>query len=547
MKVGAEPENTESKRQDLNRGRIGFDISYMVTVVAQTAATPKVTLDICGTVITCIKIDWYPVPLDLDRARTSHMKPTKQNETSKSNEHHTPRPPSSSATAATKHELSFGKSTVQMILQPNVRATVIRKNSTVVPNSPSDLLEAALDHPVGGDKCTIESVAKGQQTACILICDITRPVPNHLFLRPVIDRLMKAGMQLEKITILVATGLHRPNLGPELEELIGDPWIMQNVIIHNNYARNDSDFVNLGTTLKTKVPVLVNKIFVEADVKIATGLVEPHFMAGFSGGRKVISPGVCHHSTIRTFHSSRFMGNEHATACNLRSNPLHEAQLEIVQMLESRSSIDSDHSSTRPILAINTVLDEHRNLVYCTFGAIIQSHLEAVRQVRLSAQVFVHQRFDVVVTSSGGYPLDKTFYQTVKGMVTPLDVLKPGGTLIICSECSEGMGSAEFVAAQKEMIAVGPDMFLKSLTNKSLADIDEWQTEELMKSISVGKVVLFSPQLDLQAPTGVERCFNLDDAVRDALESCGEGGEIAIIPEGPYVVPFFSTKILKLK
>ena len=498
------------------------------------------------------------------------MKRTKQNETSKSNEHTAPkrrRPPSSPAIAGTtKHELSFGKSTVQMILEPNVRATVIRKNPTVVPNSPSDLLEAALDHPVGGDKCTIESVAKGQQTACILICDITRPVPNHLFLRPVVDRLMKAGIQLEKITILVATGLHRPNLGPELEELIGDPWIMQNVIIRNNYARNDSDFVNLGTTLKTKVPVLVNKIFVEADVKIATGLVEPHFMAGFSGGRKVIAPGVCHHSTIRTFHSSRFMGNEHATACNLKSNPLHEAQLEIVQMLESRSaeeetvktereqassssssssssSIDSDRPSTRPILAINTVLDEHRNLVYCTFGAIIQSHLEAVRQVRLSAQVFVHQRFDVVVTSSGGYPLDKTFYQTVKGMVTPLDVLKPGGTLIICSECSEGMGSAEFVAAQKEMIAVGPDMFLKSLTNKSLADIDEWQTEELMKSISVGKVVLFSPQLDLQAPTGVERCFNLDDAVRDALERCGEGGEIAIIPEGPYVVPFFSTNI----
>ncbi len=179
-----------------------------------------------------------------------------------------------------------------------------------------------------------------------------------------------------------------------------------------------------------------------------SGLVEPHFMAGYSGGRKVIAPGVAFHETIRTFHSARFMEDPLASSCNLRGNPLHETQLEIVDMLYAVHKEGSPGHGL-PILGINTVLDEHRNLAHITFGEIVQSHADAVLFARASCEVHVGKTFKVVVTSSAGYPLDKTYYQTVKGMVTPLDILEPGGTLIVVSECSEGFGSAEFRDSQR--------------------------------------------------------------------------------------------------
>lgn len=136
---------------------------------------------------------------------------------------------------------------------------------------------------------------------------------------------------------MIATGLHRPNVGEELEEVIGDPWVTENIRILNHDARDESSIVHLGKTPTHQVPLGLNRHFVEADLKLVTGLVEPHFMAGYSGGRKVIAPGIAHHETIRTFHSARFMESPYAASCNLDNNPLHESQLEIVQMLGGKS------------------------------------------------------------------------------------------------------------------------------------------------------------------------------------------------------------------
>src|SRR5690606_18905914 len=144
------------------------------------------------------------------------------------------------------------------------------------------------------------ALAQGRKSACILICDITRPVPNHLFLRPMVETLEAAGILRANITILVATGLHRPNEGEELAELVGDPWILANVKVLNHFARNLDDLVDMGRTATRGTPITINRHFIDADLRIATGLVEPHFMAGWSGGRKVVAPGVAGHETIRT-------------------------------------------------------------------------------------------------------------------------------------------------------------------------------------------------------------------------------------------------------
>jgi nickel-dependent lactate racemase len=217
-----------------------------------------------------------------------------------------------------------------------------------------------------------------------------------------------------------------------------------------------------------------------------------------------------------------------AVQCNLAGNPLHEEQLEIVRRLGE-------------IHALNTVIDEDRHLVHVTFGEIIASHLAAVEFVTGATKIGVGRRFKTIVTSSAGYPLDKTYYQTIKGMVTPLDILAPGGTLIIASACSEGFGSPEFRAAQERLVALGPERFLATLTAKSLAEVDEWQTEMQLKATRLGSVELYTTGLDAaeQRITGVTLTTNIDAALRDSITR-HDDPDVAFIPEGPYVVPVYA-------
>jgi nickel-dependent lactate racemase len=343
-----------------------------------------------------------------------------------------------------------------------------------------------------------------------------------------IETMISSGVPKGRISVLVATGLHRPNLGEELAELVGDPWVTENVRVENHYARNEADHVDLGRTRTRGTPVKLDRRFVEADLRIATGLVEPHFMAGWSGGRKVVAPGIAHHETIRTFHSARFMEDPLAVQCNLIGNPLHEEQLEIVRMLGD-------------VYALNAIIDEDRDLVGVTFGEIIASHQAAVDFVAASTMVPLARKFSTIVTSSAGYPLDKTYYQTIKGMVTPLDILAPGGTLIIASECSEGFGSAEFRESQAKLVDLGPERFLKTLVAKSLAEVDEWQTEMQLKPMRLGRIALHTSGLqgEDRRLTGVDMIDDLGAAVASSIAHSGDP-HVAVIPEGPYVVPRFA-------
>ena len=419
--------------------------------------------------------------------------------------------------------IAYGRGFMSLTLPSGAQATVIRK--AVLPKiaDQQGAVMEAFARPIGA--APLVELARGRKSACILICDITRPVPNGLFLRPMIETMVDGGVPIENIVVLVATGLHRPNLGEELAELVGDPWVLQNVRVENHYARNGEDHVDLGRTPTRGTRVVLNRLFVEAQLRIATGLVEPHFMAGWSGGRKVVAPGVAGHETIRTFHSARFMEEPLAVQCNLVGNPLHDEQLQIVRMLGE-------------IYALNTVIDEDRDLVAVTFGEVIESHLQAVEFIARATRIPVGRRFKTVVTSSAGYPLDKTYYQTIKGMVTPLDILEPGGTLIIASECSEGFGSHEFREAQGRLVTLGPERFLATLTAKSLAEIDEWQTEMQLKAMRVGKIQLYTRGLDAeeQRITGVEMIASVDAAIADSIARHGDPA-VAVIPEGPYVIP----------
>ena len=422
-------------------------------------------------------------------------------------------------------DINYAKGNLTLDLDDRYDVTVIAKNPMPVLADPKAAIIEAINNPVGGG--VLDDLAGPGKTACILICDITRPVPNGLFLPILIKRLMDQGVTASDITVLVATGLHRPNEGAELEELVGSEWVMNTVNIVNHFARDDATHTDLGKTETRGTSVLIDSRFVDADIKIATGLVEPHFMAGYSGGRKVIAPGVAHADTITTFHNAEFMENPNAINCNLIGNPLHEEQLEIVKMVGGA-------------LALNTVIDEHRQLSMVTFGEIIESHAQAVNFVKSYTEVTVPQLFKTVVTSTAGYPLDKTYYQTVKGMVGAMDILEPGGNLIIASACDEGMGSDEFVESQKRLISLGPDGFLTEIQKKSRADIDEWQTEMQLKPMRIGTVHLYTDGLSDEelVLTGVNIVTSMEDAIAQSVQKSGDN-RIAVIPEGPYVIPSY--------
>ncbi|MCX6993833.1 MAG: nickel-dependent lactate racemase [Kiritimatiellaeota bacterium] len=418
--------------------------------------------------------------------------------------------------------LNYGKTGLPLNLPDDWAITVIRKKPMPVLPDPPLAVRQALDAPVAARPLSVE--ARGYRSACIAICDITRPVPNALLLPPLTATLIQAGIPPDRITILVATGLHRSNEGEELRELVGDDSVLKTVRVVNHDARCDEDHVELGTTTQG-VPVKIDRRFLEADLRIVTGLVEPHFMAGYSGGRKVIAPGIAHRDTITRLHSARLLEHPCAANCVLIGNPVHEAQLEIATMVGR-------------VLAVNVVIDEQRRLSFVNFGEMIQSHAAAVTYMRGYAEIPVARRFQTVITSSAGYPLDKTYYQTVKGMVGALNILAPGGCLFIASECSEGMGSPEFVASQKRLVAGTPGQFLTALRAKPAAAIDEWETEMQIKAMKVGTIHLYTTGLspaDL-ALTGVMPVASLAEAIRRQVVACGDR-RVAVIPEGPYVIP----------
>lgn len=415
----------------------------------------------------------------------------------------------------------YGRGTVPLELPATCQAALITKPPMPVLPEPRQAVAEALEHP--SQSPGISELARGARSACILICDITRPVPNGLILRPLIEKLIAAGIAAADICVLVATGLHRPNLGEELRELVGDNWVLRTVRVENHYARDTEAHADLGTTARG-TPVKIDRRFVEADLKIATGLVEPHFMAGYSGGRKVISPGIAHEETIRTFHNTRFMEDAAARNCNLEGNPLHAEQLEIVRRLGR-------------VYALNTCLDDERRLAFVNFGEILAAHAEAVAFMRRYAELPSEKRYRCVITSAAGYPLDKTYYQTIKGIVGALGILEKGGSLLIASECEEGLGSPEFREAQALLTEKGIDGFLAEARGP-LARVDEWQTVKLLEAIRDHRVHLYSasmPEAEARL-TGVTWHANWNEAVAAVLRESG-ATEAAVIPEGPYVIP----------
>jgi nickel-dependent lactate racemase len=385
---------------------------------------------------------------------------------------------------------------------------------------PAAAIARALAHPKGTPP--LAEIARGRKNACILVCDITRPVPNRLILPPLLRTLEEQGIARQDILILVATGLHRPNEGAELEELVGaDVARDYRCENHHGKAREEHDY--LGTT-PSGVPVWLDSRYVRADLKITTGLIEPHLMAGYSGGRKVICPGIAGLETVKVWHGPRFLEHPLADCGSVEGNPVHEENTRIALM----AGCD---------FIVNVCLDGLRRVTWVGAGDMIGAWQEGVRFVEQVARAAVKEPCEVVVTSCAGYPLDTTWYQAVKGLTGALPIVRPGGTIVLAASLSEGLGSPEFqdmIAASRYMRAAGDRGPVPET-----CEMDEWQLLMLSKVLDRCKVKVVTSGL---SPAVLRRCrvepaATVELAVADSLGEYGPQARVAVIPKGPYVLP----------
>jgi lactate racemase len=416
--------------------------------------------------------------------------------------------------------LDYGKTGLPITL-PDDRLLVppLSIRDAVPLADPAAAIEQCLARPIGSPP--LAELAQGKQSACIVICDITRPVPNEALLTPMLRILEAAGVPRAGITILIATGLHRPNEGAELVELVGER-IATTYRCVNHFGKDLDSHRYLGTT-PNGVPAWIDSRYLDAELKITTGLIEPHLMAGYSGGRKLICPGIAALETVRVWHGPRFLEHPKADCGSVEGNPVHEENTRIALMA------GCDY-------IVNVCIDGKRKITWIGAGDMIKAWEAGVAFCRESVKAPVPRPAEVVVTSCAGYPLDTTWYQAVKGLTGALPIVAKGGTIVLAASLTEGLGSHEFQESLKDYRDNGKyDRPSESAT----CTMDEWQLVMFKKVIQhcTVKVVSHGLPADVLRDCRVEPALTVESAVAESLSKHGPHARIAVIPKGPYVLP----------
>ena len=415
-------------------------------------------------------------------------------------------------------ELAFGQSGLPLELPEGYEYQILETRSASPLDNPAKALEQALDSPIGSP--SLEELAAGKRSAAISVCDITRPAPNPFVLPPVLQRLERAGIPREQITILIATGLHRPASDAEIRQIVG-PDIAAGYRVVNHYARDLGSHRFLGNTT-SGTPVYVDERFVAADLHITLGLIEPHLMLGYSGGRKLIAPGLAARETISVLHSPKFMRDARSAEGSIEDNPLHRELLEITAM-------------ARHDFMVDVAITRWRDIAGIFAGRPVEAHRAGVSFVSQVLLQRLPEQVDAVITTSAGYPLDLTYYQAIKGITAAQHVLKPGGKILLVAACAEGPGAPEFRRMLKEFPS--HENFLRHIDDKPV-EVDQWQLEKLALVARKAKLLFYVPGLPEEYyPALWGPAFgSATDALTALFADLKPGAKLAVIPEGPYVL-----------
>jgi lactate racemase len=376
-------------------------------------------------------------------------------------------------------------------------------------------ITAALRHPLLGG--TLEELTDGSERVAVVFPDLTRPMPNRTVLPPLLAELARCGVPDERITLLCATGTHRLASAAEMEELVG-PEIVARYTIVDHAATSDAH-VAMGDV--DGVPVLLQREYVEADLRIVTGFVEPHFFAGFSGGPKAVCPGLAATSTILEAHHPRRIADARATFVTRDGNPVHDFVRAAVALAPPHLSVDVAINRARQVTAVFA-------------GPLPAAHDAACAHVQSTAVRLVEAPFDLVVSTNGGYPLDRNLYQAVKGMAAAERIVRPGGTIVMAAACEDGVPADGAFARLLADARTPADLAGAS----GVPELDRWQAQVLGRVLHQATVLLFAEGLDGTAPASslLAPVPDLDAAVAAALGRLGPGSRVAVMPEGPLTV-----------
>jgi lactate racemase len=402
---------------------------------------------------------------------------------------------------------------------PDERTTVVEPAYHAGADDEAAVLREALRSPVAGPP--LRELARPGQKVAISMCDGTRAQPRDKMIPAVLDEL---GVSDDDVVILVATGTHRGNTAEEIRAMFGAE-LARTLRIVNHDGRADETLVWRGRH-GADVPVWLNRDWVEADVRITTGFVEPHFFAGFSGGPKMVAPGLAGLRTVLTLHDARRIGDPSATWAVCDGNPVHDD----VRAIAAGTGVD---------FAFDVILDRDQRVVAAFGGEVLAMHAAARRRVRETAMVAVPRLFDVVVTSNSGYPLDQNLYQAVKGMSAAASVVRPGGVIICAAECRDGFpdhGSFRELLAS----AGSADELLAQIAARTETIPDQWQVQILARILARASVQVFSPYLDEAAlrSAHLRACDDVGESVSAALAAAGDEASVCVLPEGPQTIAY---------
>ena len=415
--------------------------------------------------------------------------------------------------------LDYGRTGLTVRLPDDVDVSVLEPHPPAPLADPAGAVAQALAAPIGTPP--LVELARGRRDAVVVISDKTRPIPYGIVLPPLLAALEAGGIPRERIEILVATGLHRANTADELAAMTS-PEIVAAYRIRNHVARDADQHVHLGRTARG-TELWIDRGYVAADLKVVTGLIEPHLMAGYSGGRKAVAPGCAGVETMRSLHGAAML-EERIGPGLIDDNPFHAELVGIAR----RVGVD---------LMCDVTIDRQRRLTGVYAGDLERAHATGVRAVDAHVGAQLARPADVVITSAAGFPLDDTYYQSIKGMVAALNVVRRGGTIILAAAITEGIGSAEFQRLLAETAT--PDDFMRRITGPGFFTVDQWMLQHLCQVSRKASLMVVSHGLAALPPSNL--LAELAPTVEEALARCrvryGPRPHVAVLPEGPYVLP----------
>ena len=419
-----------------------------------------------------------------------------------------------------KVNLAYGQAHLTVEL-PDDRTTVIEPSHTPGLAEERNAVFAALDQPIGAPP--LREWIKPGDRICILFTDITRATPNERLIPWLLDYLK--GVPRQQITLLNQLGTHRPNTTAELERML-TPAVVQNYRVVNHEPENPDALVQLGTT-RDGTPALINKQVVEADVRIVTGFIEPHFFAGFSGGIKGLVPGVAGLKTVMSNHGAKNIGDPKSTFGVTTGNPLWE-DLRDMALRVGESFL------------LNVSLNEQREITGVFAGDMLAAHKAGCEFVRQSAMQKFDAPFDVVITTNSGYPRDLNLYQGVKGMSAGARVVKQGGTLILAAECREGVPAGSPLDKLLRSTSNAEEI-LTMLNTPGFVRPEQWQAHIQALIQRRAKVLVHSSLPDeVVHAAHLTPCHDISATVRELVRANGNGARIAVLPQGPLTIPYLA-------